>query len=269
MRILALDLARLTGWSVGSPAGVEAFGTHEFPQTQAWALGEYGLAARVTFRRMLQHVEPDHVVYESPILRSGKIKTRNNGSQFVSTVDTPQKLRKMYGLPFVLEIECFVAGIPVREANISSARSHFLMGKIPKGSEAAKAAVKVMARRRGWAVRDDNEADSLAVLDYELAMKHPNEMAALKINAGASAMMSSSGPDVFVGSRVFFPSATKTAPQANGANGSAGLSSASSMETNSPSATMAIGPRSSAAMTSTSSASPPPRSRQQLRSLKT
>lgn len=259
MRILALDLARLTGWSVGSPAGVEGFGTHEFQRTAAWALGEYGLEARLAFRRMLDHTEPDHVVYESPILRSGKIKTRGNGKQFVATVDTPEKLRKMYGLPFELEVECYVRKIPVREANIQSVRSQFLMGKIPQTSEAAKMAVKVMARRRGWDVRDDNEADSLAVLDYELGIKCPNQMAARKINAGRSAIMSSSGPAVFVGSRVFFPPVTKRAEPASSGNGSDGPSNASSTATPSPSETMATGPRSNAVTTSTSSVSRPPR----------
>ncbi len=260
MRVLALDLARLTGWSVGSPGVIEGFGTHEFPQTAAWALGEYGLAARVTFRRMLAHVAPDHVVYESPILRAGDIETNSRGKAFLKVRDTPQKLRKMYGLPFELETECYRVSIPVREANIGTVRANFLMGKTPCNSEECKAAVMAMARRRGWEVRDDNEADSLAVLDYELAMKAPNQMAALKINAGRSALLSSSGPGVFVGSRQFFPPGTKTEQPVLPVNGGAGASNASSTATDSPSATMVTIPQSGAAMSSTSSARPVERS---------
>jgi hypothetical protein len=252
MRILALDLARLSGWAVGSPDG-------ELPKTDKWNLGEYGMAARVFCRRILAHTVPDWVVYEAPILRSGKIKTRGNGKQFVATVDTPEKLRKIYGLPWELEIECLRAGIPVREANIGSVRSAFLMAKVPTNSEACKTAVKVMARRRGWNVLDDNEADALAVLDFELAMKCPTRMAVRRINAGPSVALSSSGPAVFVGSRVFFPPATKTAAPDTSKNGGAGASNASSTAPASPSETMEISPPSTALpiTTSTSSARRP------------
>lgn len=258
MRILALDLARLTGWAVGSPDGVEGFGTHEFPRTESWSLGEYGMNVRVTLRRMLKEVAPDWVVFEAPILRSGKIKTRGNGKQFVATVDTPEKLRKIYGLPWELEIECIRAGIPVREANISSVRKAFLMGRIPQTSEEAKTAVKVMARRRGWQVRDDNEADALAVLDYELGMKCPKAMTVRRINAGASATLCSRGEAVFVGSRAFFPPATKKAGAESSQNGGAGPSSASSMATLGSSVTAETGLPSPATATTTTSSAPPP-----------
>lgn len=239
---------------------IEGFGTHEFIKTEAWALGEYGAHARVTFRRMLQWVEPEHVVYESPILRPGEIEHNSKGRAFLKVRDTAQKLRKMYGLPFELETECWIAGIPCREANIGTVRANFLMGPVPRESKACKIAVKVMARRRGWNVLDDNEADALAVLDYELAMKCPREMAFLKINAGRSATMSSSGPDAFAGSRAFFPPATEKATAASIAPGSAGTSFALSTESKLASAITETGPRSSAVTPSTSSAPPAARS---------
>lgn len=233
---------------------IEGFGTHEFPKTESWALGEYGLAARVAFRRMLAHTEAEHVVYESPILVPGEAKINAKGRAFLQVRDTPQKLRKMYGLPFELEVECYRRSIPVREANIGTVRANFLMGKVPRGSDDCKLAVKSMARRRGWDIADDNEADALAVLDYELAMKCPRMMANLRINAGPSARMSSSGAVVFAGSRAFFPPAIAKASPASSANGLAGTSSVSSMETDIASATMEIGPPSPEAIASTSSA---------------
>lgn len=259
MRLLALDLARTLGWSVGTPDGVEAFGRHELPKVAPWELGEYGMAARVLFRRMLTEIAPEHIVYEAPILRSGKIKTRGNGKQFVATVDTPQKLRKMYGLPWELEIEATRAGIPIREAGISEVRKHFLMGKVPRTSEECKVAVKVMARRRGWLVEDDNEADSLAVLDFELVQKCPRQMMGQRISLGGPATMSSRGAGVFVGSRQFFPPATRKAGAESSPNGGAGASSALCTATASRSATTAPGRRSTELplMTSTSSARQP------------
>jgi hypothetical protein len=254
MRILSLDLARLTGWSVGSPAGVEGFGTHEFAKTDSWELGEYGMSARIGFRTMLAHTEPELVVYESPILRSGTIQTRGNGKQFVATVDTPQKLRKMYGLPFELEIECYRRSIKVREANIGQVRRAFLAPhKVPRDSKSAKSAIKVIARRRGWDVLDDNEADSLAVLEYELGLRCPREMTARKINAGPSARMSSLGANVFVGSRVFFPPAIAKAEAARTESPGDGPSNASRTATAGPSGTLAIIRPSQPDMISTSS----------------
>lgn len=254
-RILALDLARTLGWAVGTPGGVECFGRHELPQTAPWALGEYGMAARVLFRRMLLEIAPDLVVYEAPILRSGKIVEGRGGRQRVATVDTPQKLRKIYGLPFELEIECERASICVREAVINSVRSHFLVGqKVPRKSAECKVAVKVMARRRGWAVEDDNEADALAVLDYEMAMQWPRAATVQRIALGGSATMSSRGASVFVGSRQFFPQAIpKTEPESSDAGG-AGPSNASSTAPNTPLETTEAGARSAPLMTSTSCA---------------
>jgi hypothetical protein len=244
----------VTGWSVGSPAGVEGFGTHEFAKTDSWELGEYGMSARIGFRRMLAHTEPDLAVYESPILRSGTIHTRGNGKQFVKTVDTPEKLRKMSGLPFEFEIECVRAGVKVKEANISRVRSAFLAPhKVPQDSKSAKAAIAVMCRRRGWDVLLYDEADSLAVLDYELGQQCPREMMVRKINAGPSARMSSLGANVFVGSRVFFPPATAKGGAARTASPGAGPSDASRTAIAGPFGTPAIIHSSQPDMISTSS----------------
>lgn len=257
MRVLALDLARLTGWAIGSTEhGVESFGTHEFPRVEASALGEYGMAARMTFRRMLAQVAPDLVVFEAPILRSGTIAQRGNGKSFVKTIDTPQKLRKIYGLPWELEVECYKARIEVEEANMGSVRAHFLMGKIPRASKECKIAVKVMARRRGWNITDDNEADALAVLDWQLTILDPSRSTGQKISVGGSARLSSSGPGVFVRSPESFPRATRKVEPENSGNGLAGPAVASSTGQKSPGATMAIIRPSAAAMSSTSSGLP-------------
>lgn len=257
-RVLALDLARLTGWAVGSQAGVEGFGVHEFLKTDN--MGEYGMAARITFRRMLAEVEPDAVVFEAPILRPGRIEHNRRGGAFLKVIDTPAKLRKIYGLPFELGVECFRADVPVDEANMSSVRSHFLFGKVPRSSEEIELAVKAMARMRGWAVTDDNEADALATLDYQLALIDPKSWATrrmdLRIGDGPSARLSSCGAGVFVGSRRFFPPGTKMdAPAALGSS-SAGAAGASNMERTSPGKTTATIRRSGEGMSSTSSGSP-------------
>lgn len=256
-RVLALDLAKLTGWAVGSQAGVEGFGVHEFPSTGE-NVGEYGMAARITFRRMLAEVEPDEAIYEAPILRPGTAKINGKGRAYLEIRDTPQKLQKIYGLPWEFQIECHRAGIKVQEADMGRIRRHFLFGKVPRTTVEIKLAVKVMARMRGWAVRDDNEADALATLDYQLAVIDPSwaaKLAVLRIGAGPSGRLSSSGADVFAGSRQFFPPATKTGAPAELKSSSAGAAAASSTGRASPGKTTATTRRSGAAMSSTSSAS--------------
>lgn len=260
-RVLSLDLARRTGWAAGSTAGVEGFGVHEFRRTDAWNLGEYGMEARVTFRRMIAEVEPDLVVYEQPILRSGRIATNSKGRQFVKTVDTPEKLRKIYGLGFELEVECYRANVKIREANIGSVRAHFLMGKVPRTSDECKIAVKVMARRRGWNILDDNDADALAVLDYQLSILDPKWAAwttVQRIGAGESGTMLPYVPDAFVGSRQFFPPAIPKGEPESSANGGAGPGNASSTAPATPGETMAIIRPSSAGTRSTLSDAPRP-----------
>lgn len=260
-RVLALDIAKLSGWAVGSTeSGVESFGTHELPKTESWNLGEYGMAARTSFRRMLVQVRPDLVVFEAPILRSGKIKHRGNGKAFVASVDTPAKLRKIYGLPWELEIECYRTepSTPVEEANIGEVRAHFLLGKVPRTSEECKIAVKVMCRRRGWAVRDDNEADALAILDRQLAILDPAAWQGRRvrlINAGESALMSSSGADAFARSQAPGRAATRKAAPAASRPSSAGSACVSSTGRKSPGKTTATIRQSAGAMSSTSSGS--------------
>lgn len=252
-RVLALDLARVTGWAVGTPSGVERFGTHEFVQTRSF--GEYGMAARMTFRRMLSTIKPDLVVFEQPILRAGKIKTRGNGRAFVASIDTPEKLRKIYGLPFELAVESFRAEIEIDEANIGQVRSFFLMGKVPRTTIECKLAVKVMCRRRGWQIRDDNEADALAVLAWKLSKIDPSAQTALNLRAGESAQLSSCGADAFARSTTPSKPASSKDAAADRPSSSAGAASASSTGRGSPGKTMATIRQSGGVMSSISSGS--------------
>jgi hypothetical protein len=256
VKVLALDLARLTGWAVGdtTTGEVESFGRHEFPRTEVGVLGEYGMAARVGFRAMLETIRPGLVVYEQPILRSGKIETNARGRQFVKTVDTPAKLRKIYGLGFELEVECYLAEIPVEERNISEVRRAFLSGKVPRKSDDAKLAVKVMCRRLNWNIIDDNEADALAVLSLILLEQNP-KAARRTLGAGTSATMSSSGLAVFASSRLASPRHMSTATARPGDIGD-GSAVASLTERKSPGTITAITRRSAEVTRSTLSAAP-------------
>ena len=57
---------------------------------------------------------------------------------------------------------------------MQTVRAYFLaLGKTPKKSDAIAAAVLRRCRERGWAPKNDDEADALAILDYTRAVHIP------------------------------------------------------------------------------------------------
>lgn len=159
MKTLALDLATNIGFALGDRTGVALSGSRRLPSTGE-DLGRFGRAFRDWLIIGLKRHTPERLVYESPNLHGSKTNINS--------------LRKIYGLPFLLETiagdEKLFKGIELCEVNSSDWISHFLgRGNIPKGSEARKKAVFRMCGIRGWRPHDWDEADALALLDYALA----------------------------------------------------------------------------------------------------
>jgi hypothetical protein len=160
VKTLALDLATNIGFALGDRTGVILSGSRRLPKTGE-DLGRFGRAFRDWLITGLKRHKPELIVFESPNL---------HGAQ--TNVNT---LRKLYGLPFMLEaiagdVEIFNNPIPVSEANSSDWISHFLgKGNVPRKSEDRKKAVFRMCGVRGWNPQDFDEGDALAILDYALA----------------------------------------------------------------------------------------------------
>lgn len=159
MKTLALDLATNIGFALGDRSGVTLSGSRRLPSTGE-DLGRFGRAFRDWLIIGLKRHTPERLVYESPNLHGSK-----------TNINT---LRKLYGLPFLLETIAgdtkLFQGIELHEVNSSDWIVHFLgAGNVPRGSEARKKAVFRMCGIRGWRPGDFDEGDALGLLDYSLA----------------------------------------------------------------------------------------------------
>jgi len=114
-KVLALDIATVTGWAYGSPGEVPTFGSIRFGKP-----GGSRAAAYRAFSKWLETEwnvrdhQPDLIVYESPAVPS-IMSGRTN-------IDT---IRLLVGLAEYLEGWCY-GNFELREASVSQVRAHFL-----------------------------------------------------------------------------------------------------------------------------------------------
>jgi crossover junction endodeoxyribonuclease RuvC len=141
--ILTLDLATHLGWACGSPADEPRFGSHRLPSTGD-EIGRFLVAFEDWLCDMITVESPVIVVFEAPIL------TRGNTSPIVA--------RKLMGLANATETICYRRETMCRQANLSTIKKGFA-----GHGRAEKADMIAAARRWGWDVKNDNEADALGV----------------------------------------------------------------------------------------------------------
>jgi len=160
-KVLALDIATVTGWAYGSPGEVPTFGSIRFGKP-----GGSRAAAYRAFSKWLETEwnvrdhQPDLIVYESPAVPS-IMSGRTN-------IDT---IRLLVGLAEYLEGWCY-GNFELREASVSQVRAHFL-GRNMK-SAIAKPMTMARCRELGWAVKDSDEADACALWDYQCRFLRPD-----------------------------------------------------------------------------------------------
>lgn len=166
MLTLALDLATVTGFALGDVNGIKVSGSRRMPSTGD-DIGQFAEAFRDWLTKGLTRHKPARLVYEQPILPSET---------------SLMTLRKLYGLTWQTELTARdlkkkgVLGpdFSVGEINMGDWIKHFLgAGNVPRDRPGRKAAVMQMCRVRGFHFDDDNEADALGVLDYDLACQSP------------------------------------------------------------------------------------------------
>lgn len=166
MRILALDLASKLGFAFGSAAeGVLGSGSHKLPVTGE-NVGQFLHAYCVWLHDKISETSAGEVIFEMPVLP-------NLGKTSLVT------LRKLYSLCGVTELLAHERQIACTEANLSDIRSHALgKGNVPRKRDLVKPAIIAWCRARGWTVRDDNQADALALLSFRLS--HFDPVAAIR-----------------------------------------------------------------------------------------
>lgn len=156
--ILALDLARSTGWAAGEPCGPPSYGTVVLDQDSNPARF-LGLAREVT--RLIEAHAITAVFLEQPYV--GKASGFNS-------------LMPLFGYRACAMLAAHQKRCTVTTVTPSEVRKHFI-GISNLKREAAKAAVIDKCQWRGWTPRNDDEADALALWDFACANRSEKHFA--------------------------------------------------------------------------------------------
>lgn len=145
--VLTCDFAQSTGYAWGIPGEIPRFATHVFPSTGD-NYGRHNANVRLWLRNTIFEINPVIIGYESPSLFS---KT------------TPATMRKLSAYGGLCEEECLRENlnVPVREINPSTLKLFFA-----GHGKATKEQMMAAARRYGFKVANDDEADALAMWFY-------------------------------------------------------------------------------------------------------
>lgn len=154
--LVSLDLSSSTGWAAGRPDGCPRFGTQRFPTGSdlGRTLDEFDL----WLTAFLQVEAPAALAFEAPILTSGKTSLAT--------------ARMLYSLAGLTELLCRRAQVRCFEVNLMTARKFFV-----GSGHAKKEDVIAAARRHGWSVKDDNQADALGVWAFAVHTLSPKHAA--------------------------------------------------------------------------------------------
>lgn len=142
MRILALDLARSTGWAVGDQKTIIS-GTRRFNEAD---FGDLAVNYKLWLEGLIDEHKPDLVAYESPVVKH------------------PHAAKILVGLSWLVIIVCKEHNIPYLSVPNTSVKK-FFCGKI-YGKTTKPYPGIVEARRRGFDPQTTDEADAIAILLY-------------------------------------------------------------------------------------------------------
>jgi len=149
--LLAIDPGRLTGWAaIAGPEDEVESGTVEMIGANT---GAKMLSARLRFYNMIDHYQPALLYIEDG---------------FVPKHMDKNSTMMLFGYRCILEMEAHKAGIPLRALKPSTIK-HQVAGK----GSADKAQMMAAVRFLGYDPKDDNEADSLALLECAMWKECP------------------------------------------------------------------------------------------------
>ena len=164
-RVLALDLATLTGWSYGAPGSIPKCGHIRFTKP--------GSSRAMTYRAFRDWLGdkwgrrdeiPELIVYESPAVPSIMAGKTN--------IDT---IKLLMGLGEHLEEWCY-GKTELREARVADVRTHFIGSNLK--SAVAKGKTFDQCKMLGWPVETTDESDAAALWHYQCTWLNP-KLAAL------------------------------------------------------------------------------------------
>src|SRR5215510_7876834 len=132
-RVLALDLASVTGWAVGEPGMLLAHGTIRFAAKGSSHEAIFANAFDWMSDKITTY-GPITVVWEAPLITSF---TRGRTTNDTTTV--------LFGLPAVIGLAAFKRGIfDIRKADTAKVRRHFI-GENPKRTLAKRLVMRQCA----------------------------------------------------------------------------------------------------------------------------
>ena len=157
--LLALDLARKTGWAYGVPGAPPVFGSRTFGDPGI-SLGPLMVKFADWLDVKLGQCQPSYVAYE----------------MFFANRKDNRAAKLHFALHGQVARACHLRGLPCNEVSQGDWRKHFLgrakgRGKTRAARRADLKALSVLAcKARGWDVGDDDDkADGLGIWDYGCA----------------------------------------------------------------------------------------------------
>lgn len=150
--IVAFDLATTTGVACGRPCDVPVAWSFRLTGSHDKRFGEM----LRTVNRIFREREPTNIVIEAPFVGRH-----------------PAVARLLYGLRGVVLGVAHLHGVDVQERMVSDIRKYFL-GHAGGRRKDAKARVMERCREIGWTVRNDDEADALALWSMRAAEIDPD-----------------------------------------------------------------------------------------------
>lgn len=152
--LLALDLATHTGWAEGTLGDTPRFGSIRFADVGSGRPAMFSGAFKWIGTR-LQAFRPHVIAYENPFAPSVMKGHTNRSTALV-----------LLGLPAVMQAVGYTMGIySFCGCKPQTVRQYFInQGRLP--SAEAKRAVMQRCRELGHEVKNDNEADALALWYY-------------------------------------------------------------------------------------------------------
>lgn len=154
MRVLALDVATVTGFAVDRPAGGDAPTTGAF---RVKVVDEDLGAAFLDFEERVEDLiavhQPAVLAFEAPLVIGG-----GRGTTRPTNHNT---IRLLFGLAAIAELVGTRRQLRVFEAHIGTVRRHFC-----GSGRADKADVMARCRLLGWDVKTNDAADGAAIWDF-------------------------------------------------------------------------------------------------------
>jgi hypothetical protein len=157
--ILALDLAKRTGWARGRlDSEAPTFGSISFGKDGASNYARFAHALRWAVD-IFKNDPPDVLVIEAPIS--------------VQAFSMQQGAKILFGLPAVITGVAYECGVfTIHEYDVRDIRGMFTGHRSLK-TDIAKAATVRRCKQLGWNVEDHNAADACALWMYQCARVHP------------------------------------------------------------------------------------------------